>query len=695
MRINSEYPMMIGRMLAGRYKIVAAIGGGGFGQTFKAEDIYLPGQPTCVVKQLKPQSICKETIEIAKRLFESEAENLYKLGARHDQIPRLMAHFTEDSEFFLVQEYIEGHTLSREIFPGKQLSEDRVVSILLDVLEVLAFVHQQQVIHRDIKPANLIRRKTDNKVVLIDFGAVKDLGQAGENSSNKTVVIGSLEYMPSEQLAGQPKFCSDIYALGMMCLQALTGLSSMEIPKDSLSNEYSCALAVEHVNIKISEGLAAIIDTMVRYDYRQRYENAAATLQILEQFINNSGAPTVIDLQLQLSQEQFINNSGAPTVIDLQSSPELLTNNSDATKIQKQFLNNLVEIKMSNLQTTYQKFHLEEPEGQIDLDSSFYVERPPIEKDCFEIIIRAGSLIRIKAPRQMGKSSLLSRTLSYAKHRGYKVVHLYLQQADGNVLAELDLFLKWFCGSIASELDLNENLDEYWQGVLGSKNKCTKYFQRYLLTTLKEPLVLGLDEVDLMFQYPKIASDFFGLLRAWHEKAKNEDIWKRLRLVIVHSKEVYIPLNINQSPFNVGLPIELPELNRPQVEDLVRRHQLEWQPAEIEQLMMLTGGHPYLVRQALYQIARGRMNLEQLSQLAATEEGIYGDHLRRQLGNLQEDPELINAFKELIASNRPLQLDSRLAFKLRSIGLVRFQGNHVVPMCDLYRQYFRQSLRVE
>ena len=328
----------------------------------------------------------------------------------------------------------------------------------------------------------------------------------------------------------------------------------------------------------------------------------------------------------------------------------------------------------------------------MQLGSRFYIQRPPIEKDSCETVLRPGSLIRIKAPRQMGKSSLLSRTLAYAKYKGYQVAHLYFQQADSDVFGDLDSFLQWFCASIASELNLDDNLDEYWQGVLGSKNKCTKYFQRYLLTVMENPLVLGLDEVDLIFQYPKIAADFFGLLRAWHEKAKNEEVWKKLRLVIVHSKEVYIPLNINQSPFNVGLPIELPELTHAQITDLVNRHQLDWQETEVDQLLNLTGGHPYLVRQALYQIARGRIGWEKLLQLAPTEEGIFGDHLRRQLGNLKEDTEMMEAFKELVASDRPLQLESQIAFKLRSIGLVKFQGNLVVPMCSLYYQYFRQSI---
>jgi serine/threonine-protein kinase len=632
-------------ILAGRYQIVKPLGGGGFGQTFLARDLQLPNQPACVVKQLKLQLLKPQELAIAKRLFDSEAKTLHDLGV-HDQIPRLFAHFEQNGEFYLVQEYVEGQTLESEIGAGKQWKQAQLISSLYDILQVLAFVHSCQVIHRDIKPANLIRRRSDRKIVLIDFGAVKALNPDSlerfmqDENQTRSVVVGSLVYMPNEQLAGQPKFCSDVYALGIMCLQAFTGLSFRELPKDKQTNEYSCALAVAQVNLKINSGLAAIIDKMVRYDYRQRYHDATEALLALENLLRNAKAATTISRPPQQQQQ----------------------------------------------------FQLEEPEGQIELGSHFYIQRPPIEKDCLATMLRAGSLIRIKAPRQMGKSSLLSRTLAYAKHKGYQVAHLYFQQADSAIFDDLDLFLQWFCASIASELDLDDNLEPYWQGVLGSKNKCTKYFQRYLLTATEYPLVLGLDEVDLIFQYPKIASDFFGLLRAWHEKAKNEDVWKKLRLVIVHSKEVYIPLNINQSPFNVGLPIELPELNLSQIADLVQRHQLDWQPTQVKQLMLLTGGHPYLVRQALYQIARGRINWDTLLQLAPTEEGIYGDHLRRQLGNLKEDPELLEAYKELVQSDRPLQLDSQISFKLRSIGLVKFVGNQVVPMCNLYYRYFQQTM---
>lgn len=218
------------------------------------------------------------------------------------------------------------------------MESKEVILALRDILQVLAFVHSSQVIHRDIKPANLIRRNSDRKIVLIDFGAVKALSTDSmermieEGNDTRSVVVGSLVYMPNEQLAGQPKFCSDIYALGILCLQAFTGLSFKELPRDAQTNEYTCALAGDRVNIKINLSLAAIIDKMVRYDYRQRYKDATENLQALAQLLNNSNAATTL--------------TASPPKPQLQ---------------------------------------LEEPEGQVELGSRLYVQRPPIEKTAVKL----------------------------------------------------------------------------------------------------------------------------------------------------------------------------------------------------------------------------------------------------------------------------------------------------------------------
>ncbi len=337
---------------------------------------------------------------------------------------------------------------------------------------------------------------------------------------------------------------------------------------------------------------------------------------------------------------------------------------------------------------------LENPEGQVPLASPFYVERSPIETDCTAEIEKPGALIRIKAARQMGKSSLMSRILAHGSQQGYRSVPIYFQEADGEVFDDLEKFLRWFCAIIAEELELEIPLDTIWQSsALGNKRKCTNFFQKYVLPQIKAPLILGLDEVDLVFQHLKIAQDFFALVRTWHERGKNQDSWQNLRLIIVHSREVYIPLDMHQSPFNVGMPVELPEFTTTQVTELAQRHGLTLEDQEIQDLLIsMVGGHPYLVRVALYELARGRVSLPQLLKIAPTEEGPYEDHLRRHLANLHSDDKLVKAVEELINSDAPVAIGTDEVFQLDSMGLVRRQGNRAELLCDLYRRYFKERL---
>ncbi|NEQ21418.1 MAG: family 3 adenylate cyclase [Microcoleus sp. SIO2G3] len=334
--------------------------------------------------------------------------------------------------------------------------------------------------------------------------------------------------------------------------------------------------------------------------------------------------------------------------------------------------------------------------GQVPLDSPFYVVRPPIERLCDETILQPGALIRIKAPKLMGKTSLMIRILDSARSQNFKTVTLSLQLADADVFASLNQFLRWFCAVVSRSLGLQNRLSEYWDDVFGSNYNCTDYFESYLLAEIDTPLVLVLDDVDVVFNYPKIATDFFGLLRTWYQKAKYADksseVWQKLRLVVVHSTEVYIPLNINQSPFNVGLSIELPEFTPLQVQDLATRYQLNWGTQKVERLMGLIGGNPYLVQVALHHISCQDITLEQLLETATTEDGIYSDYLRRQLWNLQQYPDLVTGLARVVMSPTPVKLDPIQIFKLQSMGVVRFLDSQVVPSCQLYRQYFSDQL---
>lgn len=269
---------MIGQLVDRRYQIVRVLGAGAFGQTFLAQDIKCPGHPSCVVKQLRYLSNNPQGLQTARRLFKKEAEILEKLG-QHEQIPTLLADLEENQEFYLVQQFISGHPLTQEILPGQPWSEDRVINLLTEVLQILVFVHGQGVIHRDIKPANLMRRQPDQKIFLIDFGAVKEIGtQMVRGQIIQTVVIGTPGYMPIEQFHGQPQFNSDIYALGMLAIQALLGLAANDLSKLRDPNNPNTGEVVWRNRVQVSSELADAIDKMVRPGYLQRYQSATDVL---------------------------------------------------------------------------------------------------------------------------------------------------------------------------------------------------------------------------------------------------------------------------------------------------------------------------------------------------------------------------------------------------------------------------------
>ena len=332
------------------------------------------------------------------------------------------------------------------------------------------------------------------------------------------------------------------------------------------------------------------------------------------------------------------------------------------------------------------------PEGPVDLASVFYVERPPVESRCYETILHTGALIRIKAPRQMGKTSLLDRICDQAKQRYYKVVRLNFLKAEEAIFSSLDRFLRWFCAFISQELKLPGQPKDYWDEDRGSIVNCTTYFQEQVLEQINHPIVLALDEVDRIFQFQEVAQGFFPMLRSWHEEAATIEVWEQLRLIVAHSTEDYGPLDINQSPFNVGLPIELTEFTPEQVLDLIQRHQLDKIPGLLDQLMAIVGGHPYLIRLALCQLAWQFVTLDQLLQEAATDAGIYKDHLRRHLDTFQHYSGLAAVFSEVITAVEPPRLETMQAYKLYSMGLVKRLGDRVTPRCQLYRDYFRERL---
>ncbi|MDF5706729.1 MAG: serine/threonine-protein kinase [Nostoc sp. S4] len=306
---------MLGQLLDGRYQVLQVLGGGGFGQTYIAQDTHRPGFPKCVVKHLKPVTRSPEFLETARRLFTSEAETLEQLG-NHDQIPRLLAYFEDNQEFFLVQEFIEGHTLKVELPPNQRWTQEQVIQLLQQILGILQFIHSHSVIHRDIKPDNIIRRQRDGKLVLIDFGAVKQiqtqlLTVAGQTGAS--IIIGTPGYMSTEQGQGKPRPNSDIYSLGIIGIQALTGLHPINFEEDPDTGEISW----QH-QANVSSELASVLSKMVLHHFKQRYQSAAEILRVLEHLDTRVEAqlpqPSSFTQppQASLSQQNLIGYAPAP-----------------------------------------------------------------------------------------------------------------------------------------------------------------------------------------------------------------------------------------------------------------------------------------------------------------------------------------------------------------------------------------------
>lgn len=407
---------------------------------------------------------------------------------------------------------------------------------------------------------------------------------------------------------------------------------------------------------------------------KKTYAQQAEENNYSESYIKFTVAPKLWQLLSQAIGEK-VNKTNLPALLEQQF---INQNNPQPTET-------ITAVSATGL--TAENYVLESPEGQVPLASSLYVERSTIEQTCYQEILQPRAFIRIKAPRKMGKTSLIARILDYGSSQNYHTVRLSLNRAGTQVFEKSDRFLRWFCTNVTRQLGLESRLNDYWDEDMGALINSTIYFQGYILKEISNPMILALDGVDQLFEYPELASDFFVLLRSWYEETKDISIWQKLRVVIAHAVEVYISLPTHRSPFNVGLAIELPAFSQEQVQDLAARHKLQLTKLELEQLMKLTGGFPYLIRLALYQSARLKIPVPTLLQDATSPIGIYQQHLQSLLWNLQQHPKLADAFQQVLTA--PIQLDMEVAFKLKSLGLVHLIENQATVSCELYRELFR------
>lgn len=376
---------MVSRLLDGRYQILEVIESAEFGRTYLAKDTRRPGEPRCFVKHLQPGNFDARFIEIIRSRFQKEAQALEKLS-QHPQIPRLHAYFEENKEFFLVESYITGKPLEKEMVAGQPFSEEKVIEILNEVLEILVFVHANGVIHRDLKPSNLIRRDSDDRLVLIDFGAVKELnGRQGQ--SPRTVRIGTIEYMPIEQFEYNPQLNSDIYALGMIGIQGLTGLPPEELSKLKDFNQgHKREIFWRHLAV-CSLGLADILDKMVCYDYRDRYQSAAEVIAALKKL--KDSPQLEIDKKMTYRQElvRLSSHRGDISVVGR----EILDALRDSLEIQKEEADD-IEDEVLN---PYRKYREKGERYEQTLLEAIKKEGYPFSKETREELIRLQQVLGV------------------------------------------------------------------------------------------------------------------------------------------------------------------------------------------------------------------------------------------------------------------------------------------------------------
>lgn len=330
------------------------------------------------------------------------------------------------------------------------------------------------------------------------------------------------------------------------------------------------------------------------------------------------------------------------------------------------------------------------PGGTIRLRDEFYVKRDDDEQ-LKRQVLREGAITTIRASRQTGKSSLLVRGLHAARQAGAKVIMLDLQRVDSDFLQDPDKFLLYLANFIFRRLRLDpQEVERGWKGPLGPQDKLTYLMEDSVLATVDEPIVLGIDEADRLLDTP-FYSDFFSLIRSWHNSAAFDDLWARLNICMVISTEPYLLIaDANQSPFNVGLKIYLDDFDEQQVEGLNRRHGSPVSAADFPEFMELLGGHPYLTRKALYTMVTEKMSWPEFAAVAASDKGPFSDHLRRQMWLLHDQSDLQAELRQVVRNHRCQNEEAR--FRLLRAGLIRASGDVCRGRCGLYEQYFGDRL---
>ncbi|HXU39527.1 MAG TPA: AAA-like domain-containing protein [Blastocatellia bacterium] len=815
-RTGREQDPNIGIVLKDRYAIERELGRGGIGVVYLAHDHQLVDKPV-VIKVLLAELGDSEELLWLKRKFLHEIEALARID-HPGVVGALDVGQMPDGRQYLVMQFVEGINL-RSAMKVEGMDFARTSRIVQQISHALNAAHDKGVYHRDLKPENIMLQAIgggEEYVKLIDFGiaTVKDSQMATNRQT--TAVVGTLAYMAPEQLMGRPMAASDVYALGIITYEMLTGrkpyypespyqlyeLHKMGVkikpadlrpgipdaaqevilralsfdPRDRHScardfgDEFARALTLgsqiptyswsqqeetyvpqrgrtagpapmpgrseiradlaplrvvllykrniqpdEQVLILLeshllAQGHSVFIDRhlAIGVEWAREIERQVRTADAVIPLLSASSVTSeMLSYEVQIAHDASQKQHGKPRLLPVRINysdplPDPLAGVLDPLQYalwtgppdnQRLAAEVTASLRPAATIKPPSKRKLEAVGGAVPLDSEFYIVRPTDEEFCSSIA-RQDSIVLVKGGRQMGKTSLLARGLQQARQAGARVVLTDFQKLNAAHLESVESLFMTLAELIADQLDLDVMPDQVWNPRRGPSMNFERYIRREVLEKIAGPLVWGMDEVDRLFSCD-YGSEVFGLFRSWHNERSLDPSgpWQRLTLAIVYATEAHLFItDVNQSPFNVGIRLVLDDFNFDQVAELNRRYGMALQDrAEVARYFRLVSGHPYLVRRGLHEIATRGTKLVDLEAVADKDEGPFGDHLRRILVLLAQDPALCDVVRGVLQGNHCPTTES--FYRLRSAGLMTGDSARDGKLrCQLYSNYLERHL---
>jgi serine/threonine protein kinase len=670
--------IMSGRIIS-HYQVLSLLGTGGMGEVYLAEDTRLGRK---VALKLLPQIFTQDRERVLR--FQQEARAASALN--HPNILTIYEVGEFEGRHFIATEFIDGQTLRTLMNALVKLRA--VLDVATQVASALAAAHEAGIVHRDIKPENIMARR-DGYIKVLDFGLAKlterfsqdlatvvdsDASTKGLVHTDPEKLMGTARYMSPEQIRGlESDGRSDIFSLGVMLYEMVTGRAPFD---GATPSEVMAAILYQeplplrrHARDAPAE-LERIVDKALQKDYEERYQVIKDLLLDLK------------SLKLEIEVEAKLKRAVSPEAEaeDRQIAPTPTPISLSATH-------------PSDSSGSALRRGLEPVGGAVPLDSEFYIVRPA-DEDFRAAIARGDSIVLVKGARQVGKTSLLARGLQQARTAGAKVVLTDFQNLSAAYLESIEKLMLALAKSFADQLDLDVYPNQIWDADLSPGVNLERYLRRGVLQQTAAPIVWGLDEVDRLFTCD-FGSEVFGLFRSWHNKRAldPEGPWRRLTLAIAYATEAHLFItDLNQSPFNVGTRLALEDFSFEQVAELNRRYGSPLgDQVEVARYYRLVGGHPYLVRRGLYEMAAREIKLAALEARADQDDGPFSDHLRRLAVSLTQDRALSEVVRRVLKGSSSVGTES--FYRLRSAGLMAGDSERDVRLrCQLYATYLEKHL---